>query len=92
MRNLIVTVLLTIGVLTALGQAQQVTAATQPEWTTFTPVCEVRYVTPDGEFHARTDVTSVDMRHQWEKGAWDQIRFPDESRVIPVTLVQTPPC
>lgn len=67
-------------------------AADSPQWITLTPVCVVRYFTPDGEFHVRTDVGSVEIRYQWEKGTWDQVRFPGEQRTIPVMMVQIPPC
>ena len=80
------------GLLTVAGQDQRAWADLPPEWVTFTPVCTVRYVAPNGEWHVRTDVTSVDLRYQSEKGIWDQIRFPGEQRTIPVKLVQTLPC
>ena len=80
-----------VGLLTAASwQVQRAWADSPPSWTTFTPVCEVRYVTPDGEYHVITDVSQVDARYQSEKGIWDQIRF--DKRVIPVLLVQIQSC
>ena len=84
--------LLVAGLLIPAWGARLAAADSSPEWITFTPVCTVRYVTPNGEWYVRTGVTSVDLRYQSEKGIWDQIRFPGEQRTIPVTLVQTPPC
>jgi len=72
--------------------ARPAVAASPPQWVTFTPVCTVRWITPDGEFHAQKDVGSVEVRFQWDKGVWDQIRLPGDQRTIPVTLVQISPC
>jgi len=78
------------GLLTATGQAKRAWADSPPEWITFTPVCEVRYVTPDGTYHVITDVGQLGARYQYEKGFWDQIRL--DKRVIPVRLVQIEGC
>jgi len=82
--------LLVAGLLIPAWGARLAAADSPPEWITFTPVCEVQYVTPDGTYHIITDVGQLDARYQEEKGFWDQIRL--DKRVIPVLLVQIQGC